>query len=327
MLLPTTTATILLVALAAALCVAFWIATRKLAGNYRFEPFSIDASLGAVLGALILALTFGSMGSDLTFEDNLVIAGKRNMAIAAAGGVLLNLGCFLLAAAIAVAGAGVTVPLALGVAGALNLILHFAGGGPANSIFLFASAGLLLAGVGSFALANLEAHKGKRTSGAKGLGLSIGAGVFIAAFYPVVLQATSSEIGLGAYTAAVFGAIGMGIATPVLALFFGNLPVSGEPAGLTRFFRARAKDHGIGILAGMFLAAALTATLAALMASRGLRFSEPFILASFPAGGVLVAALGLFAWKEQTGAPGKTRAFALCGTSLQLLGVLVAYTA
>src|SRR5260221_2507186 len=104
MLIPQTYAAALILIVLSMICWGSWANTFKLAGKWRFELFYYDYSLGVLLAAIIAAYTFGSMGDDLSFSDNLIVAGKRNMAWAVAGGVVFNLAHMLLVAAISVAG-------------------------------------------------------------------------------------------------------------------------------------------------------------------------------------------------------------------------------
>src|SRR5260221_3643569 len=104
MLIPQTYAAALILIVLSMICWGSWANTFKLAGKWRFELFYYDYSLGVLLAAIIAAYTFGSMGDDLSFSDNLIVAGKRNMAWAVAGGVGFNLGHMPFVAATSVAG-------------------------------------------------------------------------------------------------------------------------------------------------------------------------------------------------------------------------------
>jgi hypothetical protein len=82
----------------------------------RFELFYYDFAWGALLCAAIAAFTFGTLNSkELTFQENLLIAGYRNMAFAFGAGMLFNFANMLLAAAITVGGMAMAFPIAAGV--------------------------------------------------------------------------------------------------------------------------------------------------------------------------------------------------------------------
>src|SRR5260370_42455487 len=115
MLIPETYASALLLTILSMICWGSWANTFKLSGKWRFELFYYDYSLGVLLAALLAAYSFGSMGSELSFSDNMLVAGKRNMAWALAAGTVFNLANMLLVAAISVAGIAGAFPIGDGV--------------------------------------------------------------------------------------------------------------------------------------------------------------------------------------------------------------------
>src|SRR5260370_6100541 len=125
MLIPQTYAAALILIVLSMICWGSWCNTFKLAGKWRFELFYYDYSLGVLLAAIIAAYTFGSMGDELSFSDNLIVAGKRNMAWALAGGVVFNLANMLLVAAISVAGLAVAFPIGIGLALVVGVIWNY----------------------------------------------------------------------------------------------------------------------------------------------------------------------------------------------------------
>ena len=86
MILPTTYATALLLTILSMICWGSWANTFKLSKNWRFELFYFDYAFGVLVMAVVAAFTFGSMGDDLSFTDNLLITGKRQMAMGLAAG-------------------------------------------------------------------------------------------------------------------------------------------------------------------------------------------------------------------------------------------------
>src|SRR6202051_2920799 len=100
MILPATYNSALLLIILSMICWGSWANTFKLSGKWRFELFYYDYSLGVLLAAIVAAYTFGSMGPDLSFSDNLLIALRRNMAYAGAAGVVFNPAHMLLGAAV-----------------------------------------------------------------------------------------------------------------------------------------------------------------------------------------------------------------------------------
>jgi len=114
MILPTTYGLALALTIITMLCWGSWANTFKLSKNWRFELFYFDYALGVLIAALIAAATFGSMGDELSVMDNIMIAGKRQMAFALGAGIVFNLANMLLVAAISVAGMAVAFPIGIG---------------------------------------------------------------------------------------------------------------------------------------------------------------------------------------------------------------------
>ncbi|MEJ7607299.1 MAG: hypothetical protein WKF37_13790 [Bryobacteraceae bacterium] len=114
MILPTTHAAALLLVIVTMVCWGSWANTFKLSRNWRFELYYFDFAAGVLLAAVGSAFTFGSMGDELSFIDNLTIAGKRQMALALVAGGIFNLANMLLVAAISLAGLAVAFPISLG---------------------------------------------------------------------------------------------------------------------------------------------------------------------------------------------------------------------
>src|SRR5262245_42375067 len=126
MVIPTTYWAALALALLSMLCWGSWANTFKFTGGkWRFELFYFDYALGVLIAAVIAAFTFGQLGTELSFEDNLAIAGKRSMAYAAAAGVVFNLANMLLVAAIALAGMAVAFPVGIGLALVVGVVWNY----------------------------------------------------------------------------------------------------------------------------------------------------------------------------------------------------------
>src|SRR5258708_7005993 len=115
MILPATYLAEVLLLVLSAFCWGSWVNAQKLAGKWRFELLYYDYSLGVAVCVVIAAFTLGSMNStELTFQDNFLIASNRKMLYAAVSGGIFNLGNLLLLGAIAVAGMTVAFPTAFG---------------------------------------------------------------------------------------------------------------------------------------------------------------------------------------------------------------------
>jgi glucose uptake protein len=148
MILPTTYFGALLLLIVSMLCWGSWANTQKLAGKWRFELFYYDYSLGVLLCAIVAAFTFGSwLPKELTFQDNFLIAGRRQMIYGVAAGAVFNLANMLLVAAIAVAGMAVAFPIAIGLALVIGVIWNFALNPQGNPFLLFGGAALVFAAI------------------------------------------------------------------------------------------------------------------------------------------------------------------------------------
>src|SRR5579863_3750552 len=127
MILPTTFVAGALLLILSMLCWGSWANTQKLGGQWRFELYSYDLSVGVAVCAAIAAVTFGSLNSsELTFQDNLLIASYRKMAYCAGAGMVFNLGNMLLLGAMSIAGLAVSFPVSFGVALIVTAIWNFA---------------------------------------------------------------------------------------------------------------------------------------------------------------------------------------------------------
>src|SRR5688572_17183021 len=145
MILPATYATALALAILSMLCWGSWANTFKLAKKWRFELFYFDYAFGVLLAALIAAFTFGSMGDELSFLDNLMYtAGKRQIAWAVVAGAVFNLANMLLVAAISIAGLAVAFPVGIGLALVIGVVWSFILKPAGNPLLLFSGALLVL---------------------------------------------------------------------------------------------------------------------------------------------------------------------------------------
>src|SRR5215469_4978017 len=148
MILPTTYSAALLLLIVSMLGWGSWANTQKLSGKWRFELFYYDYSLGMLLCALIAAYTLGEMSSnDLTFTDNLLIAGRRQIVWAISAGGVFNLANLLLVAAIAVSGLAVAFPIGIGLALVIGVASNFLLNPQGNPMLLFGGVFLVVVAI------------------------------------------------------------------------------------------------------------------------------------------------------------------------------------
>jgi glucose uptake protein len=306
MLLPITYGSMMLALGLAALLWGLWANTQRADGRWRFELYAFDFAAGVLLMSILLALTAGNAGSAdaFTFEDVLTVAGKRNMLTATGGGVLVGIGNLMVLAGVALAGMSTALPAGAAVALLVAVAWQGLGGKAANAGLIYGAAVVALASLLANALAQRAAavatpvKKGLHP-GWKGFILATVGGLVGGAGYPVLESSRGGDIGVGAYGAAVFGAIGIFLITPLVNLYLLNLPVKGEPLSPLAYLKGTSKQHLLGIAGGALW---VTGLLAILSASGG-----TFAGASKPLGAqaaaqtsALVGAIcGVVLWKEQ----------------------------
>ncbi len=339
MMIPGTYAVALLLTVISMLCWGSWANTMKLSGKWRFELFYFDYSIGVLLCAIIAAFTFGSIesaphdlqGPAFSFMDNLSVTGRTQMAYAAAGGVVFNLANILLVAAISVAGLSVAFPVGIGIALIVGVVLNYIIKPAGNPALLFGGAVVILVAIIVTALAHSAYAAGKlqaastaqsvagplasqrpaqRRSGGspfKGIVLSIGSGLLMGLFYPLVELSKRGELGLGPYAAAFCFAVGIILSTPVFNLFFMNLPVEGEPVSIGEYFKGTARQHLLGVLGGMIWCVGTISNFVAASAPASVNVG-PAVSYAIGQGATLISTLwGLVVWKEFAGASGGVR--------------------
>ena len=313
MILPATYATALLLTILSMLCWGSWANAFKLAGKWRFELFYFDYALGVAVTAFIAALTFGSMGADLSFSDNLMIASKRQMVFGFGAGGIFNLANMLLVAAISVAGMAVAFPVGIGLALVIGVVLNYLINPQGNPKLLFAGAALVVAAIIVDAMA-YGAHAASSRTGdtnaaprkaGKGILLSLVSGILMGLFYPLVELSKIGDYGLGPYTVAVVFGLGVFCSTFVFNIYFMNLPVEGEPVEFGEYFRGRPSQHLLGLAGGAIWCVGMVANFVAASAPPQVNVG-PAISYAIGQGATMVSALwGLLVWREFAGATSK----------------------
>jgi glucose uptake protein len=255
----------------------------------------------------------------------MIVAGKKNMAYALAGGVVFNLANMLLVAAISVAGLAVAFPIGIGLALVVGVVWNYFLNPQGNPILLTAGVVLVVGAIIVDALAyathagraktKAPAAKGKQPpkaagAGLKGIGLSLISGVLMGSFYPLVEMAKGGGMdaaGLGSYAVAFMFAIGVFFSTFIFNLYFLNLPVQGEPLSMFTYFQGTLKQHALGIAGGLLWCMGAIANFTAASAPKSVQVG-PAVSYAIGQGATMVSALwGLLVWKEFAGARPKVR--------------------
>jgi glucose uptake protein len=325
---PTSSAYVLALLAISLFCWGMWANTQKAAGKWRFELYYVDFALGTLLAALLGAFTLGSMGDGFSFEDNLLISGKRHIALAAVSGVIFNLGNMLLVAAVSIAGLAVGFPLATGVAMIVSVTWTLVAS-PAGSVGLQAGGlGLVFVSVILVALAQrgqrLEATAGKRPdSGLKATLLAVCGGILLGLYQPALLWSQLGDFGLGAYGATMFFSIGVLLSTLLFSLYLINLPVQGEAVQLSHYWNKPYGQHIWGLAGGAMWTFGTLAMAMAGSAAPELRAGPALTLGIQYGSGLLAALCGLLVWKEFAAASGAVRVRLILGLALFLGGLLL----
>lgn len=328
MIIPETYVSALLLTILSMLCWGSWANTFKLAGKWRFELFYFDYATGVLLAAVLAAFTLGSMGQEVSFQDNLLIAGKTQMAWAFGAGIIFNLANMLLVAAISLAGMAVAFPVGIGLALVVGVIWNYSLNPQGNPWLLAFGVVLIVLAIIIDALAyrafahqqnfNAEAanptpKKGPRKrsashkSAGKGILLCLLSGVLMGSFYPMVEISKASDIGLGAYSVALIFAIGVFASTFVFNLYFMNLPIEGQPIPAVEYFKGTRRQHLLGILGGAIWCTGAIANFAAASAPKSVQVG-PAISYAIGQGATMISALwGLVVWHEFAGADTRVR--------------------
>jgi glucose uptake protein len=330
MILPTSYETALLLTFLTMLCWGSWANTTKMTGKWRFELYYFDYAFGVLLAATVLALTFGEMGTELSFRDNLMIARKLSLAFGFAAGVVFNLANMLLVAAISLAGMAVAFPIGIGLALVIGVVWSYALNPQGNPYLLFSGAALLVTGIVLTSRAYRihssakEAHTARNPkrkhdeaprTPTRAIALSLACGVLMGSFYPLVEMSKQDELGLRAYSVGFIFALGVFLSTPVFNIVFMNVPVAGDPVRLYDYFTGSLRQHLLGVAGGVIWAVGTVANFAAASAPKEVQVG-PAISYAIGQGAVLVSTLwGLLYWKEFAGAERRV---------LRLIGLMIA---
>lgn len=315
------------------LCWGSWGNTQKLASKeWRFQLFYWDYAIGVLLFSLILAFTMGSMGeTGRSFIQDLKQGDAQWINSALLGGVIFNISNILLVAAIDIAGLAVAFPVGVGLALVIGVVTTYLATGDGNAPMLALGVGLIAAAILLSALAyyKLDKARGEKSkSSAKGIIMSVAAGLLMGFFYKYVAQAMGYDAATGVladgklspYTAVVLFSVGL-----LLSNFVFNglmIPNSGSAVDFGDYFRkGNLRLHSVGILGGMIWSCGMNFSIIASTAA-GAALSY-----GLGQGATLVSALwGVFIWKEFKGAPaGTNKILGLMFLCFVLgLGVLVA---
>ena len=324
MVIPTTYAASLFLLFLSLVCFSIWPNLYKLCGSgWRFELFSLDFALGALLAALAAAYTLGTLGPNDSFSDRMLIAGRAASAWIIGAGGILTLGNTVFLASVVLLGLSAATLLTFGTALALTAFLHFR----VPHLALVFSGGVLFllsvafaVGAGKF---RMPGKPKTRWSYRKGIALAVLAGIAFGLFQSVMSPATDPDSGPGPYAALLMLSIGLLLFTPMLDFFFLNIKITGDPISFRYYARGTAKQHALGFIAGLVWAIGALGLLLPLAAA-GRSAPKPALSFTLPALAVLVCVLlGVAGWKEFSSSPQTAKTRLAAGAAFFAAGVML----
>ncbi len=288
-------------------CWGSWANTQKAAKNWRFELFYWDYVWGILIVAVILGVTLGrtNAASPDSFLNNLASADGRNIVYALVGGIIFNVGNLLLVAAIETAGLAVAFPIGIGLALVIGAVLNYLVTPKGNPLLLFGGIALVCLAIIFDALAYRGISKDTKVT-AKGIVLSVLAGIGIGLFYPMIAKAISTGNHLGPYTVFFVFAAGILVCTIPVNYALMRRPISGAPVALSDYWAGAGKLHVWGILGGLIWGVGTNFNFVASYAP----IVGPAASYALGQGATMISAFwGVFVWKEFRGAGAQARRY------------------
>lgn len=292
------------------LCWGSWANTQKLASKeWKFQLFYWDYCIGVVLLSLVAALTMGSMGSiGRGFLADLSQATGAAIGFAFLGGVVFNLANILLVAAIDIAGMSVAFPIGIGIALVEGVIINYILKPQGNPILLFIGVAAIAVAIVIDALAYKKLASGQQKTTAKGIIISVVAGVLMGLFYYLVQRGVVSDFvnpeagKMGPYAAVFIFSLGVFLSSFIWNTIVMAKPFVGEPVPIGDYFsKGNLRLHIIGILGGVIWGIGMSVNNVAAGTA------GPAISYGLGQGATMIAALwGVFIWKEFKSAPAST---------------------
>jgi len=313
------------------LCWGSWANTQKLASKeWKFQLFYWDYSIGVLLLAIVMAFTMGSMGSTgRGFLSDLGQISGKALALAFLGGIVFNLANILLVAAIDIAGMAVAFPVGIGIALVEGVVINYIAKPLGNPVILF----LGVAGVTAAIIIDAIAYKKLPTQGqkttAKGIIISVAAGLLMGLFYYLVAASlapdfTQPQAGkVGPYAAVFVFALGLFASSFLWNSIVMAKPFVGEPVPFSDYLtKGNAPLHLIGILGGVIWGVGMSLNIVA--SGR----AGPAVSYGLGQGATMIAALwGVFIWNEFKSAPAGTNKLLALMFACYIVGLALIITA
>ncbi|MGP8253858.1 MAG: AcrB/AcrD/AcrF family protein [Terracidiphilus sp.] len=323
MFLPETYQSALMLMILSMLCWGSWANTLKLCPRYRFQLFYWDYAIGLALAAVVLGLTAGSMGhSGPALLPDLSATAPILIFYAVIGGVVFNVANLLLVAAIDVAGLAVAFPVGIGLALVIGAVSNYVIKPEGNPLLLFGGVALVAVAIVLDAMAYRRREGTAQATTARGIIISLAAGVLMGCFYPFVARALNGLPGQpapGPYAVSVFFAIGLLVSNVPANWLLMVKPLDGKPrVDGADYFRAPLGWHLAGILGGAIWCVGGVSNFVA----SGAHLVGPAVSYTIGQGATMVSACwGVFVWREFAGAPRAARVLLVFMFLVFLLGL------
>ena len=288
------------------ICWGSWANTLKLAPTYPFQLFYWDYILGILAASAGWGLTLGSVvGGPSSFARNIAQADVTHIGYAIAGGAVFNVANLLLVAAIEIAGLAVAFPLGIGLALIVGTLITYAQTPRGDPLLLFGGMALVVLAIlfNAFAYRRREATRDRVTR--RGIWLSIGCGLLMGSFYPLVNRAMTGSSALSPYAVTFFFAIGAAVcAVPVNLLLMKRPITDTPPLAMSAYVAARPAWHLWGVVGGVIWMTGMVFNVVASSA----QIVGPAISYAIGQGATMVSVIwGVFVWKEFADAPAGAR--------------------
>ncbi len=260
--------------------------------------------MGAILLALLAAYTFGTLGSEMSFTDRMLIAGRAASVWIIGAGVIFELGNMLLLASITLLGMAPAFAACFGTAAAITAAIYigrfhpFLMAGAMACLLLCITCGLVAAGWRQSQPVKQPVARNHRVGRVTAVSLAVVSGLAFGGLQFVLKFTSDPEFGPGPYASILMLAVGILISTPAFDFFFTNIRVTGSPISVKLYAQGGLRPHLPGFASGAIWALGTVALLLALTTT-GDQAPRSSLVFLFPVSSVIVCIfLGLFRWKE-----------------------------
>lgn len=312
--------------IATMLCWGSWPSFQKMNKRpWAFQYFYWDYIIGMLLISILLALTLGNYGQyGRSFIADLAQADSFYLLLTSFSAVIWNLGNIAIFIAIQIAGMAVAFPIAIGLSVLLGIILnHVFHPVAQNPWLLFLGMGCILVAIIFDALAYRSTGAKKSTNLARGLFISVVAGILLGIFYLFIAKAMttnflSPEIGkLTPYTAFFIFAIMSFVSNVFFNTWIMKKPIVGDKLNYSGYLCSNFLLHSYGLLAGIVSGLGTYFSLIAFgVAGAAISFG-------LGQGSTMIAVLwGLLIWKEFKGSPKISSIYIALMLMLYILGLI-----